>query len=156
MTHWLFSLFQIISNILTSSLLTFSVNYTFYFYIAFEELTFYQKCSIKYVLYSLFYTAKFGPWNRTFWAWNLKKMQLKFPKMKRRGAGVKGPLELFWKLIRFGGATHPLPSSTNDDAIFFARQLGLMFLRFFDWSSDAMFAIYRSSLEADSNSIHVV
>ena len=57
MTHWLFTLFQIISNILTSSLLTFSVIYTFYFYIAFEELTFYQKCSIKCVLYSLFYTC---------------------------------------------------------------------------------------------------
>ena len=56
MTHWLFTLFQIISNILTSSLLTFSVIYTFYFYIAFEELTFYQKCSIKCVLYSLFYS----------------------------------------------------------------------------------------------------
>ena len=55
MTHLLFTLFQIISNILTSSLLTFSVIYTFYFYIAFEELTFYQKWSIKCVLYSLFY-----------------------------------------------------------------------------------------------------
>ena len=55
MTHQLFTLFQIISNILTSSLLTFSVIYTFYFYIAFEELTFYQKWSIKCVLYSLFY-----------------------------------------------------------------------------------------------------
>ena len=58
MTHWLFTLLQIISNILTSSLLTFSVIYTFYFYIAFEELTFYQKCLIKCVLYSLFYRKK--------------------------------------------------------------------------------------------------
>ena len=32
--------------------------YTFYFYIAFEELTFYQKCSIKCVLYSLFYRKR--------------------------------------------------------------------------------------------------
>ena len=43
------------SNILTLHFYTFSVIYTFYFYIAFEELTFYQKYSIKCVLYSLFY-----------------------------------------------------------------------------------------------------
>ena len=55
MTHQLFTLFWIISNILTFHFYTFSVIYTFYFYIAFEELTFYQKCSIKCVLYSLFY-----------------------------------------------------------------------------------------------------
>ena len=47
MTHWLFTLFQIISNILTSSLLTFSVIYTFYFYIASEGLKIYQKYLIK-------------------------------------------------------------------------------------------------------------
>ena len=47
MTHWLFTLFQIISNILTSSLLTFSVTYTFYFYIASEGLKIYQKYLIK-------------------------------------------------------------------------------------------------------------
>ena len=47
-----------ISNILTFHFYTFSVIYTFFFYIAFEELTFYQKCSIKCVLYSLFYTSK--------------------------------------------------------------------------------------------------
>ena len=58
MTHQLFPLFWIISNILTFHFYTFSVIYTFYFYIAFEELTFYQKCSIKCVLYSLFYTRK--------------------------------------------------------------------------------------------------
>ena len=58
MTHQLFTLFWIISNILTFHFYTFSVIYTFYFYIAFEELTFYQKCSIKCVLYSLFYTSK--------------------------------------------------------------------------------------------------
>ena len=58
MTHQLFTLFWIISNILTFHFYTFSVIYTFYFYIAFEELTFYQKCSIKCVLYSLFYTLK--------------------------------------------------------------------------------------------------
>jgi len=46
MTHWLFTLFQI-SNILTSSLLTFSVIYTFYFYIASEGLKIYQKYLIK-------------------------------------------------------------------------------------------------------------
>ena len=57
MTHQLFTLFWIISNILTFHFYTFSVIYTFYFYIAFEELTFYQKCSIKCVLYSLFYHA---------------------------------------------------------------------------------------------------
>ena len=55
MTHQLFTLFWIISNILTFHFNTFSVIYTFYFYIAFEELTFYQKCSIKCILYSLFY-----------------------------------------------------------------------------------------------------
>ena len=55
MTHQLFTLFWIIGNILTFHFYTFSVLYTFYFYIAFEELTFYQKCSIKCVLYSLFY-----------------------------------------------------------------------------------------------------
>ena len=58
MTHQLFTLFWIISNILTFHFYTFSVICTFYFYIAFEELTFYQKCSIKCVLYSLFYTRK--------------------------------------------------------------------------------------------------
>ena len=58
MTHQLFTLFWIISNILTFHFYTFSVIYTFYFYIAFEELTFYQKCSIKCILYSLFYTSK--------------------------------------------------------------------------------------------------
>ena len=47
MTHWLFTLFQIISNILTSSLLTFSVIFTFYFYIASEGLKIYQKHLIK-------------------------------------------------------------------------------------------------------------
>ena len=47
MTHWLFTLFQIIRNILTSSLLTFSVIYTFYFYIASEGLKIYQKYLIK-------------------------------------------------------------------------------------------------------------
>ena len=47
MTHWLFTLFQIISNILTSSLLTFSVIYTFDFYIASEELKIYQNNLIK-------------------------------------------------------------------------------------------------------------
>ena len=47
MTHWLFTLFQIISNILTSSLLTFSVIYTFYSYIASEGLKIYQKYLIK-------------------------------------------------------------------------------------------------------------
>ena len=55
MTHQLFTPFWIISNILTFHFYTFSVIYTFYFYIAFEELTFYQKWSIKCVLYSLFY-----------------------------------------------------------------------------------------------------
>ena len=55
MIHQLLTLFWIISNILTFHFYTFSVIYTFYFYIAFEELTFYQKCSIKCVLYSLFY-----------------------------------------------------------------------------------------------------
>ena len=58
MTHQLFTLFWIISNILTFHFYTFSVIYTFYFYIAFEELTFYQKCSIKCVLYSLFYILR--------------------------------------------------------------------------------------------------
>ena len=58
MTHQLVTLFWIISNILTLHCYTFSVIYTFYFYIAFEELTFYQKCSIKCVLYSLFYSKK--------------------------------------------------------------------------------------------------
>ena len=62
MTHQLFTLFWIISNILTFHFYTFSVIYTFYFYIAFEELTFYQKCSIKCVLYSLFYTRTVFPW----------------------------------------------------------------------------------------------
>ena len=57
MTHQLFTLFWIISNILTFHFYTFSVICTFYFYIAFEELTFYQKCSIKCVLYSLFYSV---------------------------------------------------------------------------------------------------
>ena len=47
MTHWLFTLFQIISNILTSSLLTFSVIYTFYFYIASKGLKICQKYLIK-------------------------------------------------------------------------------------------------------------
>ena len=47
MTHWLFTLFKIISNILTSLLLTFSVIYTFYFYIASEGLKIYQKYLIK-------------------------------------------------------------------------------------------------------------
>ena len=47
MTHWLFTLFQKISNILSSSLLTFSVIYTFYFYIASEGLKIYQKYLIK-------------------------------------------------------------------------------------------------------------
>ena len=61
MTHQLFTLFWIISNILTFHFYTFSVIYTFYFYIAFEELTFYQKCSIKCVLYSLFYIC--------IWVW---------------------------------------------------------------------------------------
>ena len=60
MTHQLFTLFWIISNILTFHFYTFSVIYTFYFYIAFEELTFYQKCSIKCVLYSLFYSLDEG------------------------------------------------------------------------------------------------
>ena len=55
MTHQLFTLFWIISNILTFHFFTFSVIYTFYFYIAFAQLIFYQKCSIKCVLYSLFY-----------------------------------------------------------------------------------------------------
>ena len=55
MTHQLFTLFWIISNILTFHFYTFSVIYTFYFYIAFEELTIYKKCSIKSDLYSLFY-----------------------------------------------------------------------------------------------------
>ena len=50
-----------ISNILTFHFYTFSVicTFYFYFYIAFEELTFYQKCSIKCVLYSLFYIYKY-------------------------------------------------------------------------------------------------
>ena len=61
MTHQLFTLFWIISNILTFHFYTFSVIYTFYFYIAFEELTFYQKCSIKCVLYSLFYSQNISP-----------------------------------------------------------------------------------------------
>ena len=47
MTHWLFTLFQIISNILTSSLLTFSVINTFYFCIASEALKIFQKYLIK-------------------------------------------------------------------------------------------------------------
>ena len=47
MTHWLFTLFQIISNILTSSLLTFSVIWTFYFYITSDGLKIYQKYLIK-------------------------------------------------------------------------------------------------------------
>ena len=72
MTHWLFTLFQIISNILTSSLLTFSVIYTFYFYIAFEELTIYKKCSIKSDLYSLFYRRKF------IWMWPSDKLRTAF------------------------------------------------------------------------------
>ena len=59
MTHQLFTLFWIISNILTFHFYTFSVIYTFYFYIAFEELTFYQKCSIKCILYSLFYSIDY-------------------------------------------------------------------------------------------------
>ena len=58
MTPQLFTLFWIISNILTFHFYTFSVIYTFCFYIAFEELTFYQNCSIKCVLYSLFYIGK--------------------------------------------------------------------------------------------------
>ena len=62
MTHQLFTLFWIISNILTFHFYTFSVIYTFYFYTAFEELTFYQKCWIKCVLYSLFYTSKGCLW----------------------------------------------------------------------------------------------
>ena len=57
MTHWLLTLFQIISNIFTSSVLTFSVICTFYFYIAFKEHTFYQKHSIKCVENSLFYSC---------------------------------------------------------------------------------------------------
>ena len=47
MPHRLCTLFQIISNILPSSLLTFSVIYTFDFYIASEELKIYQKYLIK-------------------------------------------------------------------------------------------------------------
>ena len=57
MTHQLFTLFQIICNILTFHFYTFSVIYTFYFYIAFEELTFYKKCSIK-CIGNFFYTRK--------------------------------------------------------------------------------------------------
>ena len=64
MTHWLFTLFQIISNILTSSLLTFSVIYTFYFYIASEGLKIYQKYLIKKVpdfpeIWSFFMSSSF-------------------------------------------------------------------------------------------------
>ena len=59
-----FTLFWIISNFLTFHFCTFSVIYTFYFYVAFEELTFYQKCSIKCVLYSLFYLLKV--WTPTY------------------------------------------------------------------------------------------
>ena len=62
MTHQLFTLFWIISNILTFHFYTFSVICTFYFYIAFEELTFYQKCSIKCVLFSLFYLQWISFW----------------------------------------------------------------------------------------------
>ena len=60
MTHQLVTLFWIISNILTFHFYTFSVIYTFYFFIAFEELTFYKKCSMKCVLYSLFYKTIFN------------------------------------------------------------------------------------------------
>ena len=47
MTHQLFTLFWIISNILTFHFYTFSVIYTFYFYIASEGLKIYQKYLIK-------------------------------------------------------------------------------------------------------------
>ena len=47
MIHQLFTLFWIISNILTFHFYTFSVIYTFYFYIASEGLKIYQKYLIK-------------------------------------------------------------------------------------------------------------
>ena len=47
MTHELFTLFWIISNIITFHFYTFSVIYTFYFYIASEGLKIYQKYLIK-------------------------------------------------------------------------------------------------------------
>ena len=52
------------------------------------------------------FIADFGPLNRAFFG--------RFPKncnkifRKEGGRGVKGPLELFWKFIRFGVATRPL------------------------------------------------
>ena len=71
MTHQLFTLFWIISNILTFHFYTFSVIYTFYFFIAFEELWIYQKCSIKCVLYSLCYNFDLhtAPATRGIWTW---------------------------------------------------------------------------------------
>ena len=79
MTHQLFTLFQIICNILTFHFYTFSAIYTFYFYIAFEELTFYQKCSIKCVLYSLFYGTTLSHWTvrlklKSILCWQKKAM----------------------------------------------------------------------------------
>ena len=54
------------------------------------------------------YLADFGPLNRAFWAWNLKKkLQHNHPNM--RGGGVKGHLKLFWKFICFGVANRPHP-----------------------------------------------
>ena len=67
MTHWLFTLFQIISNILTSSLLTFSVIYTFYFYIASEGLKIYQKYLKKRYLTFLFLRNFFETTWTTTW-----------------------------------------------------------------------------------------
>ena len=64
MTHQLFTLFWIISIILTFHFYTFSVIYTFYFYITFKKLIFYQKCLIKCVLYSLFYAKN---WRFSVW-----------------------------------------------------------------------------------------
>ena len=45
--------------------------------------------------------ADFGPFNRAFWAWNWKQVQYDF--FENEG-GVKGPLDIFRKLIRFGDA----------------------------------------------------
>ena len=50
------------------------------------------------------YIADFGPLNKIFWPWNLKKkLQFDFPKMR----GVKGRLEFSRKFIRFGTVTRP-------------------------------------------------
>ena len=75
MTHQLFTLFWIISNILTFHFYTFSVICTFYFYIAFKGLKIHQKYLIKKVPYFPFLekfiwdnlnSYKKSPWGNCF------------------------------------------------------------------------------------------